>query len=226
MLHPHRRLSIYPIAVHAAALLPLAILIYDFYAGRLSVNPIQDATFRTGKPALVLLILTLACTPANTLFRFRAGLRVRKLLGLYAFAYASLHFLIFAGLDFGFDARLIYDILFKKPYALAGLSAFILMLPLAITSTKSWMRRLGRRWKRLHRLIYFAGIVAAIHYVWLVKSDIREPLIYGATIGLLLVLRIPITQHVVGRIGHLITHTLRQDHENKSDDVRQLQETE
>jgi sulfoxide reductase heme-binding subunit YedZ len=177
------------IVTHIGALLPLALLAWDYWAGQLSVNPIQDITFRTGKPALVLLVLSLACTPINSVFGFKPVLRLRRPLGLYAFMYVGLHFLTFVGLDYGFDWFLIREAVFEKRYALVGFGAFLILLPLAITSTKGWMRRLGRRWKHLHRAVYLAALLAVLHYVWLVKSDIREPLLYGAIVVALLLLR-------------------------------------
>jgi methionine sulfoxide reductase heme-binding subunit len=178
-------------ATHIGALFPLAWLIWDAYAGNLSINPIQDITFRTGKPALVLLILSLAVTPINTIFGWRELIPTRRWLGLYAFFYVTLHFLIFVGLDYGFDAELLYDAIFEKRYALVGFLAFLILIPLALTSTQGWMRRLGKRWKSLHRWAYVAGILAIFHYLWLVKSDIREPLAWGALLAILLILRIP-----------------------------------
>lgn len=178
------------VLVHIGALLPLAILVYDFWQDRLTVNPIQEITLRTGKYALVLLVLALACTPINSVFGFKPVLRLRRPLGLYAFMYASLHFLTFVGLDYGFDPELIREAILEKRYALVGFATFLILLPLAATSTRGWMRRLGRRWKRLHRGVYLAGLLAVLHFVWLVKSDIREPLLYGGVVVLLLVLRI------------------------------------
>jgi methionine sulfoxide reductase heme-binding subunit len=176
---------------HIGALFPLAWLIWDNWMGNLSVNPIQDITFRTGKPALVLLILSLAITPMSSILGLRQVIPARKWLGLYAFFYASLHFLIFIGLDYGFDWSLLYEAIFEKRYALVGFAALLILLPLAITSTQGWMRRLGKRWKSLHRWVYLAGILAVIHYVWVVKADVREPLAWGAILGILLTLRIP-----------------------------------
>ncbi|HLA99684.1 MAG TPA: protein-methionine-sulfoxide reductase heme-binding subunit MsrQ [Anaerolineales bacterium] len=177
--------------VHLGSLTPLAVLIVDAMRDNLSANPIQDVTFRTGKTALVLLVLSLAATPVNTIFGYRQALKVRRALGLYAFFYVSLHFLIFVGLDYTFDLELIYAAIAEKRYARVGFSAALILLPLAITSTKSWMRRLGKRWKQLHRLVYLAALLAFIHYLWLVKADIREPLAYGGVIGLLLIARLP-----------------------------------
>jgi sulfoxide reductase heme-binding subunit YedZ len=177
--------------VHVGALTPLALLAWDYWGGHLSVNPIQDITLRTGKAALVLLVLSLACTPINTVFGFRSALRVRRALGLYAFMYVGIHLLIFIGLDYGLDLVLIREAILEKRYALVGFAAFLLLLPLAVTSTKGWMRRLGQLWKRLHQAVYAAALLAVVHFVWLVKSDIRVPLLYGAIVVLLLVLRIP-----------------------------------
>ncbi|MBI1877549.1 MAG: sulfoxide reductase heme-binding subunit YedZ [Chloroflexi bacterium] len=179
------------ILTHVGALTPLAWLLWDFWFDNLTVNPIQDITFRTGKPALILLVLSLACTPVSTVFGFKQVLPLRKPLGLYAFMYVCLHFLTFIGLDYGFDPGLLYEAIFEKRYALVGFAAFLILLPLAITSTQGWMRRLGKNWKRLHRWVYLVGILAVVHYVWLVKSDIREPLLYGAAVGVLLILRLP-----------------------------------
>ena len=179
-----------PILTHIGALLPLARLIWNFFHDQLTANPIQYITFQTGKSALVLLVLALACTPLNTLFELKRVVGLRKTLGLYAFLYATLHFLTFVGLDYQFDPELLKEAIFKKRYALVGFAAFLTLLPLAITSTKGWMRRLGKNWKRLHRLIYLAALLVIIHFVWLVKSDIREPLAYGAVVLLLLALRL------------------------------------
>ena len=179
-----------PILTHVGALLPLARLIWNFFHDQLTANPIQYITFQTGKSALVLLVLALACTPLNTVFELKRVVGLRKSLGLYAFLYATLHFLTFVGLDYQFDPSLLKEAIFKKRYALVGFAAFLSLLPLAITSTRGWMRRLGKNWKRLHRLIYLAALLVIIHFVWLVKSDIREPLAYGAVVLLLLALRL------------------------------------
>lgn len=179
------------IVVHAGAFVPLAMIAWDYMHGRLSANPIQAITFRTGKAALVFLVFSLACTPLNTLLGFKAALRVRRALGLYAFMYVILHFLNFTGLDYGFDPGLLQEAIFEKRYALVGFAAFLLLLPLAITSTRGWMKRLGKKWKRLHQAVYIAALLVIVHYVWLVKADIREPLAYGAAIVLLLAARLP-----------------------------------
>jgi methionine sulfoxide reductase heme-binding subunit len=200
------------IVTHAGALIPLALLIWDYSQDHLTANPIQNITFRTGKTALVLLILSLACTPISTLFEFKQTLALRRTLGLYAFTYASLHFLTFIGLDYGFDPGLIQEAIFKKRYALVGFAAFLTLLPLAVTSTRGWMKRLGKRWKRLHRLVYLAGLLAVVHFVWLVKSDVREPLAYGAVVVLLLVARLTKVRMALRSMrGRLMTDRVAQN---------------
>lgn len=185
------QLTRFQLFVHVASLCPLIWLIVDALRDNLTVNPIQDITYRTGMDALVFLVLSLACTPIYTLFGFKPALKVRRALGLYAFLYASLHFLTFVGLDYQFDIGLLKEAIFEKRYALVGFAAFLILIPLAITSTKGWMKRLGKKWKHLHKLIYLAGLLAVVHYIWLVKSDIRVPLEYATVVVLLLVARIP-----------------------------------
>lgn len=182
---------------HVGGLFPLVWFLWDFWQGNFAiiVNPFQAATLRTGKAALILLILSLACTPLNTLFGWRQVLALRKTLGLYAFFYVSLHFSIFIVDNGLFGNRIefgpILEATFEKRFALVGFLAFLILLPLAVTSTKGWMKRLGRNWKRLHRFVYLAGGLAIVHYVWLVKSDYRQPIIYGLILGLFLLIRLP-----------------------------------
>ena len=193
------RFTKFQAAVHIGALLPLMLLLFDWTRDNLTFNPIQALEQRTGKYALVLLILALACTPLNTVFGFRQALKVRRALGLYAFFYASIHFLIFIGLDYQFDLALLQEAIFEKKYALVGFAAGLILLSLAITSTRGWMKRLGKTWTRLHKFVYLAGILVIVHYVWLVKSDIRTPLLYGALVLVLLILRIPYFRRSVSR---------------------------
>lgn len=176
---------------HLGALAPISLLLIDFLGGRLSVNPIQDITLRTGRPAIVLLALTLAVTPLNNILGLRQAVRSRRWLGLYAFGYVSIHFLIFVGLDYGLSWPLIKEAIFEKRYALIGFATGLTLIPLALTSTRASMRRLGKGWKKLHRLVYLAGGLAAFHYIWVVKSDIRLPLVYAGVIALLLLMRLP-----------------------------------
>ena len=177
------------IIVNIGSLVPLAWLILTFNQ---SINPIDDITDVTGKSALILLILSLACTPLSAIFGFKKAVTVRKSLGLYAFLYVSLHLLTFAGLDYGLNwGQIFVDAVLEKRYVLVGFVAFLIMVPLAITSTKGWMKRLGRNWKRLHKWVYLAAGLAVLHYLWVVKIDIREPLLYGGLLALLLLMRVP-----------------------------------
>ncbi len=186
--------------VHAIGLLPLALIAYKGVTSGLTANPIQFLTFRTGKAALIMVVLTLACTPLYTLFHIKEALKARRTLGLYTFLYAFLHVMIFVGLDYVFDLKLIVDTVLMKRYILAGLSAFLLFLPLAVTSFDWWKKRLGKNWKRLHRLVYLGAVLAVVHYTWQVKSDIRVPLLYGAGIVVLLIMRIPAIRRVLANL--------------------------
>jgi sulfoxide reductase heme-binding subunit YedZ len=136
----------------------------------------------------VLLVLSLACTPANRLLGWRWATGLRRPLGLYAFFYAVLHLLVFVAVDYGFDVGLIGQAIAEKRYVLAGLASFLLLLPLALTSTRGAQRRLGRWWRQLHRLVYPAAILAVLHFLWLSKTA-REPLLYGAVLLALLAVR-------------------------------------
>ena len=179
------------IAVHVGALLPLALLFWDFLWDRLTANWVREITLRTGRYAVVLLVLSLACTPVYALFRFRPAQRMRRPLGLYAFFYALLHLLIFVALDYGFDLELIAGEISQKRFIQVGLAAFVILLALAVTSTKGWMKRLGKNWKRLHRLVYLAAGLVVAHFVLTAKADIRVPVVFGALLGILLLARIP-----------------------------------
>ena len=200
------------VLMHVACLLPLAALIYDAALEQLTANPIQDVTSRTGRTALVLLVASLMCTPANTVFGFRRALNVRRAIGLYAFLYAGLHLLTFAVLDYGLDLGLIGQQISEKRYVLAGLTAFVILLPIALTSTRGWMKRLGRRWKLLHRFVYPAAILAIVHFIWLVKADISEPLRFGIVIAVMLALRIPRVRKTAADVHSRLTGRARSPH--------------
>ena len=159
-----RRVTKFQLAVHIAASAPLALLVVAALTDNLTVNPIQAATLRTGKTAMILLVLSLACTPANTVFGFTQAIRVRRALGLYAFLYAAVHFSIFFGIDYGFDVGLIWLELAEKRYILVGVAALLILIPLAVTSTKGWQRRLKKTWKQLHQWVYAAGVLVIVHY--------------------------------------------------------------
>jgi sulfoxide reductase heme-binding subunit YedZ len=178
------------ILVHGGALGPLAWLAWKYSQGAFLIDPVREITTFTGKGALILLVLSLSATPVATVSGWKRGLRVRRALGLYAFAYAGLHFLTFSGLDYGFDLDLLGQAILDQRYVLAGIASGLLLLALALTSTRGWQRRLGKGWKRLHRLGYLAGMLAVLHFIWLVK-DPREPARYAALLAALLVLRIP-----------------------------------
>ena len=157
----------------------------------LTANPIEFITHLTGDWTLILVVITLAVTPARKLLHLPELIRFRRMLGLFAFFYGLLHFSTWIGLDKFFDwAEMLHDVR-KRPFITAGFTGFVLMIPLALTSTAGWIRRLGgKRWLALHRLIYFTAIAGVVHYYWLVKSDVRKPLFYGALVALLLVLRV------------------------------------
>ena len=188
------------IVVHIGAWIPFAVIVWDALTNHLNADPIRDIILRTGKTALILLVLSLACTPANTLFGFRSALKVRRALGLYAFFYALAHASMFIGVDYGFDLALLQGAILERPYALIGAAAFLILVPLAITSTKGWMKRLGRLWTMLHRWVYLAALLVVAHFVWLVKLDVREPLTYGAIVVLLLVLRVRVVREWIAHL--------------------------
>jgi sulfoxide reductase heme-binding subunit YedZ len=180
--------------------MPLILLVVDAALGQLGTEPVRAAILRTGKAALVQLVLSLACTPLNTLFGFKAALKVRRALGLYAFIYAAIHFALFVGVDYGFNWTLLKDALLSKRYTLVGMGAGTILLVLAATSFKFWQKRLGKRWKQLHRLVYLAALLAGVHFVWLVKQGVAEPYYWLAGITVLLLVRLPVVKRVVNRV--------------------------
>jgi len=193
-----KRFTPLQIIVHLGAWYPLAHLLYDYLAGNLSVNFIQDLQQRTGRTAITLLMLTLSCSPLNTLFQWREPIKRRRALGLYTFMYATLHMLIFVDLDFGLAWSLILQTIFEKPYIVVGMTTFLMLMLLAMTSFDVWKQRMGKNWKRLHKLIYFIGGLAVLHYAWSKKGDlftlsgdIIRPLLYALVLTLLLLFRIP-----------------------------------
>ena len=184
---PMRRLK--PV-VFAACLIPLGLLVWRGLSGGLTANPIEFVTHRTGDWALRLLLITLAVTPLRRLTGWNDLVRLRRMLGLFAFFYASLHVATYVVLDhfFAFDSML--EDLTERRFVTAGFTGFVLMIPLALTSTQAMVRRLGgRRWRALHRLAYVSACAGVVHYAWLVKADLRAPLLYGALLALLLAAR-------------------------------------
>ncbi|MBN2392780.1 MAG: sulfoxide reductase heme-binding subunit YedZ [Anaerolineae bacterium] len=185
-------------AIHVLALWPLARILWDLASGRF-FDPVREITTRTGRASLNLLVLSLACTPVYTLFGFKPALRARRTLGLYAFLYVSLHFLAFAVWDYGLDLRLLWQAVFYQRYVVVGSVAGLILLVLAITSTRGWQRRLGKWWKRLQRLVYLANVLAVLHFAWLLKEP-RTVLPYAAVVALLLVFRIPFVARALGKV--------------------------
>jgi methionine sulfoxide reductase heme-binding subunit len=176
--------------VFLLALAPLGWLIVRALTGRLSANPIEDITLTTGIWAFRLLLITLAITPLRRVTGWNRVIQYRRMLGLFAFTYATVHLLTYLVLDQGLAFAFIFRDIAKRPYITAGMTAYLLMLPLAITSTAGWIRRLGRRWQLLHRLVYISAIAAALHFIWKVKVVIGEPVYYAAILGFLLAFRV------------------------------------
>lgn len=175
--------------VFVLCLAPLGYLIYRGVAGQLGANPIDEIELVTGRWTLRLLVATLAITPLRRVFKWNAVISYRRMLGLFAFFYASCHFLTYLVIDQFFDWSTIASDITKRKFIIAGFSAFVLLTPLAITSTKGWIRRLGRKWTTLHLLIYPAAVLAVTHFTWKVKSDLRSPLRYAAVLAALLAFR-------------------------------------
>jgi sulfoxide reductase heme-binding subunit YedZ len=189
------------IVVHVGALVPLAWILWAYWQGLFLVDPVREIETLTGRTAIVLLFLSLACTPILTVSGYKPVSRVRRALGLYSALYVGVHFLTFIGLDYGFDPSLIGQAIFEQRYVVVGFAAGLILLALTITATRRWQRRLGKNWKRLHRLVYLAGILATVHFLWLVK-DIREPLRYAAVLALLLILRLPLLRRGISTARH------------------------
>jgi methionine sulfoxide reductase heme-binding subunit len=178
-------------AVFVGGLVPVATIVMRGIRGELGADPIAQALNQLGLMALVFLIAALACTPAKTLTGVTWPLRIRRMLGLFAFFYATLHVATYVAVDQGFDWTAIFDDLTKRRFIYVGATTFVLLVPLAVTSTNGWVRRLGfLAWRRLHRLAYVATILAVVHFVWRVKKDLSEPLAYGAVLAALLLVRV------------------------------------
>ena len=178
--------------VHLAALTPLAILLWQIwgeakgFSNALGADPVAEIEHRLGIWALRFLMITLAITPLRQLTGWNVLVRFRRMLGLYAFAYASLHFSAYLGLDLRGYWMQVFEDITKRPYITVGFLAWLLLVPLAVTSTTGWIKRLGRNWARLHKLVYLIAVLAVLHFWWLVKSDVREPALYAGIAALLL----------------------------------------
>jgi methionine sulfoxide reductase heme-binding subunit len=181
------------VVIFLACLGPLARLGWKAYNGLLGANPIEVITHSTGDWTLIFLCVTLAVTPLRMLTKQYWLIRFRRMLGLFAMFYGTLHFTTYIWLDKFFNLHEMVKDVAKRPFITMGFTAFVLMIPLAITSTRGWIARLGgKRWNLLHRLIYFSAIAGVIHYVWLVKKDLTKPLEYAAVVTVLLGYRLAV----------------------------------
>jgi len=193
-------------ALFALCLAPLARLVFFAFTDRLGANPIEFVLRSLGTWTLTLLLVTLSITPLRRLSGWNSLIRVRRMLGLFAFFYACLHFLTYAGVDQSFDLSAILADVIKRPYITIGFTCFVLLIPLAATSTNAMQRWLGgKRWQQLHRLIYLIAVGGVVHYLWLVKKDITLPVLYGLVLAVLLGIRfawrrrVPAVQAAVSR---------------------------
>lgn len=204
------------VAIHLYGWSAIILLLLDLLTGSVSANPIQEFEQRTGRHAITLLVLSLACTPLNNLFGWRELLKRRRALGLYAFMYATIHVIIFINLDYGLAWSLILQTIFEKPYIVVGVITFLMLVPLAFTSFDIWKKRLGKNWKRLHQIIYLLAPLAVLHYAWGKKGDffrlqgeIIRPLIYAVIVILLLVMRLPQVRKAIASLRDRIRGLFR-----------------
>ncbi len=186
-VHPLVRSSNLKVLVFASSLIPLALLAYKGFTDRLGANPVEVITRSTGLWTLIFLLITLSVTPLRKLTNMPSLIKFRRMLGLFAFFYGFLHLMTFVWLDKFFDVHEMIKDVYQRPFITAGFTAFVLMVPLAITSTRKMIQRLGgKRWNTLHKLIYFSAAAGAIHFYWLVKKDVTQPVEYGTILVVLL----------------------------------------
>jgi sulfoxide reductase heme-binding subunit YedZ len=179
------------VLVFALSALPLLFIVWRTVRGDLTANPVEFYQHETGDWTLRFLVFMLCITPFRKLLNLPELIRFRRMLGLFAFFYVSLHFLTYLGPDQSFSFSGMLKDVAKRPFITVGFAAFVLLIPLAITSTAAWIRRLGgKRWQALHRAVYASAVLGVIHYYWLVKSDVRKPLFYGSLVAILLAWRI------------------------------------
>jgi sulfoxide reductase heme-binding subunit YedZ len=204
------------IAMHLYAWSALVFILFDLITGNLTANPILELERRTGRQAIKLLILSIACTPLSKLFRWNELLKRRRALGLYGFMYATIHIIIFVNLDYGFAWSLLIQTIFEKPYIVVGFIGFLMLIPLAITSFDVWKQRLGKNWKRLHQTIYLIMPLLLLHYAWgkkgtffALQGDIIRPLVYSVIAGILLAMRIPPVRRFLASLPSRILLRLR-----------------
>lgn len=202
------RLRLTKLVLFLAALVPLARLGWKALHDGLGANPIEVITHSTGDWTLILILVTLSITPLRQITRQYWLIGVRRMVGLFAFFYGTLHFLTYIWLDKFFDFHEMLKDIAKRPFITVGFSAFVLMIPLALTSTAGWIRRLGgKNWQRLHRLIYATAMLGVVHYLWLVKADKRKPLEYGFVLCVLLLYRVTVwLSQKRRRIGRGVTN--------------------
>lgn len=192
-MNQEKRLTVIKAGLFAAALTPFTALVVAGFTGGLGANPVEAITHTTGEWTLRLLLATLAITPLRHLTGRVWLTRLRRMLGLFAFFYLMLHFTTYAVLDASLDLAYIVEDVADRLYITAGFTAFVMLVPLAATSTNAMVRRLGPLWwRRLHRLVYAAGVCGVVHYLWLVKADLREPLVYTGILAVLLAARLPV----------------------------------
>ena len=185
------RRRVFKPVVWLICLAPFALLIYDGFTDNLTANPIEKITNHTGIWTLRMIVATLAITPLRWLTGFNQLINYRRLVGLFAFFYGCLHFTTFFFFDHQFDVAGMWQDVLKRPYITAGFVAFVLMIPLAVTSTTGWIRRMGgKKWNLLHKLIYITALAAVLHYFWKVKLDATYPVYYGLLVGTLLGFRV------------------------------------
>jgi sulfoxide reductase heme-binding subunit YedZ len=184
------------VPVFLLGLTPLGVLVWKGFHNDLTANPLEKITHETGDWTIYFLLMTLSITPLRKLTKQPALIRFRRMLGLFAFFYVCLHFLTFLWIDHSFDlSEMIMDV-YERPFITAGFTGFVLLIPLALTSTAGWIRRLGgKRWQMLHRLIYVSAAAGVVHYYWLVKSDVRLPVRLGAILAFLLIVRVAFWLH-------------------------------
>lgn len=183
--------TVYKLALIILALIPLGLYVQRAFSAQLGANPVETLLHASGNWALWLLLLGLALTPARRWLGWSWTLYYRRTIGLLAFLYASLHLLIYLSLELGWEWQELGQALAERPYITLGFSAWLLLVPLAITSTNGMLRRLGRYWKPLHRLVYLCATLALLHFLWLVKADVSEPLLYSGLFLLLMLARWP-----------------------------------
>jgi sulfoxide reductase heme-binding subunit YedZ len=190
-MNPKRSVLALKVLLWMGALAPGAWLLVGFYAGWLGVNPIEKLTRVTGMTTLVLLLVTLAVTPVRRITGWNPIIRIRRPLGLFAFFYASVHFSIWFAFDMVFNVGWMLEDIAERRFITVGMAALLVLIPLAVTSTRGWIRRLGKRWTTLHRGVYLAAALGVVHYYWLVKADTRLPVLLGVVLAALLIARTP-----------------------------------